>query len=93
MPVITALFDTIYYSSLPADEREECEVRFDGDEIVVSKPSGSGLSMRNLQGQVFPCNILSILTPRFAWYNLAQKDLTLLRVSQPRKTKENICPS
>jgi len=42
MKVVTALVDTIYYDSSPADEREECEVRFGDNEIVISYEDDDG---------------------------------------------------
>lgn len=36
MKTMIAKMDTIYYDETAADEREECEVRFDNENIVVS---------------------------------------------------------
>jgi len=42
MPVWKAKMDTVFYDSTPAYEHEECEVRIDGSDIVVTyKDDGS----------------------------------------------------
>lgn len=39
----TALMDSVFYDETPANEGEECEIRIDGNEIVVSYEDDDGV--------------------------------------------------
>jgi len=43
MPTQTALMDTVFYDDTPAYEGEECEIRIDNEEIVVSYKDDGGV--------------------------------------------------
>ena len=43
MPTKTALMDSVFYDETPANEGEECEIRIDGNEIVVSYEDDDGV--------------------------------------------------
>lgn len=45
LPMVTktALMDTVFYDDTPANEREECEIRINGNEIVVSYEDDDGV--------------------------------------------------